>query len=110
MNGDEHDEAVVGSNDADYRAVAAAMLERDPQAEIVLDVTCPSCGHDASTLFDAGSFLAQELSSGKDRLFREVHALALHYHWSEDEILAMSRPRRQRYLALLAESLAEASR
>ena len=35
---------------------------------------------------------------------REVHTLALRYHWSEGEILALTRPRRRRYLELLAES------
>lgn len=105
---DDHTERSV--DDAMQRAVATAMLERDPQAEIVLDVTCPACGRETSTLFDAGTFLSQELSSGKDRLFREVHTLALHYHWSEAEILVMTRPRRQRYLGLLAELASEAAR
>jgi hypothetical protein len=38
-------------------------------------------------------------------LFEEVHALALHYHWSEREILAMAPSRRERYIALLADAL-----
>ena len=39
-------------------------------------------------------------------LFREVHLLAYHYHWSETDILELTGPRRRRYLALLAETLA----
>jgi hypothetical protein len=35
-------------------------------------------------------------------LYEEVHVLAMHYHWSESEILALTRSKRQRYLALLA--------
>ena len=33
---------------------------------------------------------------------REVHYLALHYHWSESEILNLQRDRRRGYLALLS--------
>lgn len=43
--------------------------------------------------------------TGVDQLFEEVHHLAYHYHWAEQEILAMPRPRRRRYLALLAAKL-----
>jgi hypothetical protein len=37
-----------------------------------------------------------------DRLYQEVHVLALHYHWSERSILALPAAKRQRYLGLLA--------
>jgi len=37
------------------------------------------------------------------RLWREVHALARAYHWSERELLAMPLHRRLRYLLLLEE-------
>lgn len=40
-----------------------------------------------------------------DALFRQVHTLALHYHWSQAEILGLSRACRLRYLALLDEYL-----
>jgi hypothetical protein len=38
-------------------------------------------------------------------LYEEVHHLAFHYHWSERDILDMSRAKRRRYLALLANKL-----
>ena len=37
----------------------------------------------------------------------EIHVLALHYHWSEAEILGLPSPKRQRYLALLAQHLGQ---
>ncbi|HYJ78918.1 MAG TPA: hypothetical protein VEW03_04930 [Longimicrobiaceae bacterium] len=40
-----------------------------------------------------------------DALFRQVHTLALHYHWSQGEILGLTRTCRLRYLALLEEHL-----
>jgi hypothetical protein len=36
-----------------------------------------------------------------DRLYQEVHHLALHYHWSEADILRLPRSKRLRYLGLL---------
>lgn len=91
---------------ADVRElIAAAMAERDPQAEIELDLTCPSCATSFTVVFDTATFLLKELDARAMRLLEEVHALALHYHWSEREILAMAPTRRERYLALLADSL-----
>jgi len=40
-----------------------------------------------------------------DALIRQVHTLALHYHWSQAAILRLPRARRLRYLALLDEHL-----
>lgn len=76
--------------------------ELDPQAEMRLDFTCPACGTASAVIFDAADYLLQELVRGD--LCREVHTLALHYHWSEQEILGLPQPRRRRYLALLAEA------
>jgi len=89
--------------------LGAAILERDPQAEIMLDVTCPACGRGCQTLLDAGGFLCRELEARLPQLYREVHAVALHYHWSEAEILGLTQPQRQRYLDLLAETIATES-
>jgi hypothetical protein len=85
--------------------IAAAMAERDPQAEIELDLTCPSCATPFSIVFDTAPYLLKELDARASALLEEVHALALHYHWSEREILAMTASRRGRYIALLADAL-----
>jgi hypothetical protein len=82
--------------------VAAAMEELDPQALIEFDLTCPACAATFSALFDAGDFLLRELDRRAEHVLREVHTLALCYHWSEAEILAMPRARRRRYLELIA--------
>jgi hypothetical protein len=85
--------------------IAVAMAERDPQAEIELDLECPSCATPFGVVFDTATFLLQELDARAARLLEEVHALAFHYHWSEREILAMAPTRRERYLTLLADAL-----
>lgn len=86
------------------------MAELDPQAEIILNLTCPACGHTFSTTFDTATFFLQEMAGRVNHLFQEVHHLAYHYHWSESEIMGMTARKRGRYLELLAEALAEEQR
>jgi hypothetical protein len=92
----------VGELPDDVRhAIAEAMSEHDPQAELELDLACPACGASFSVVFDAASFFLQELDGRAAQLLSDVHALALHYHWSEDEILRLTPARRARYLELI---------
>jgi hypothetical protein len=81
------------------------LAELDPQADLRLDMTCPACGRAFSVAFDAGDFLARELARDAEALLREIHVLALHYHWPEAELRAMPPRRRRRYLAVLAEGI-----
>jgi hypothetical protein len=90
-------------------AISAAIADRDPQAELDLAVTCPECGAAVTALFDTASYFLRELEDRAARLLREVHTLALYYHWSERDILEMPPRRRQRYLTLLAETLSPPS-
>ncbi|NIM94487.1 MAG: hypothetical protein GTO18_12365 [Anaerolineales bacterium] len=86
-------------------SISKTMAELDPQAEITLNLKCPICGRLFSTLFDAASYLFQELSNRIENIYHEVHLLAFHYHWSEAEILGMTAVRRHRYLELLVDEL-----
>lgn len=89
-------------------ALAPALGDRiaqlDPQAETALDVSCEACDERFMVLLDAGELLASEVTASG--LLREIHELALAYHWDEREILGLATPRRRRYLALLAEEAA----
>ena len=87
-------------------AVSDWMVELDPQAEIRLDLICPECGQAFTSLLDAGVYLFEETAMRSRELYREVHLLASHYHWSEKEILGMTPPKRKRYIELVLESLA----
>ncbi len=89
-------------------ALAGEMLRLDPQAQVELDVQCPACGHGFDQLFDAASFLLRELDHDANRLLSEVHVLASHYGWNEDEIFAIPAARRARYIALIADRDARA--
>jgi hypothetical protein len=85
--------------------VSERMAELDPQAEITLHLACLVCGGTFSTIFDTAGYLIQELEAEAQHLYREVHFLAFHYHWSAIEILRMSTERRRKFLRLLEEEL-----
>ncbi len=84
-------------------ALAAAMAERDPQAEVELRLACAACGRRWSAFLDIGEFFWTELAALADRLFRDVHALARAYGWREADILALSSARRRAYVEMLTE-------
>jgi hypothetical protein len=81
--------------------LAAAMAESDPQAEVLLDYSCPACGQDGQTLFDIAAFFWEEVRAQARRLLMEVAALAGAFGWSEADILSMSPARRRAYLELV---------
>jgi hypothetical protein len=78
------------------------MLEADPQAEIILRLTCPACGHQWELLFDIADFFWTEIAVQAQRLLREIDTLARAYGWTEREILSLPAQRRQSYLEMLA--------
>jgi hypothetical protein len=72
-----------------------------PKAEVILDLTCPSCGHQGQATFDIATFFWAEITAQARRLLREVHLLASAYGWREADILMMSPRRRQAYLEMI---------
>ena len=87
-------------------AISVAMAEHDPQAEIELDLVCPTCATAFPVVFDTGMFLLQELDQRAGQLTQDVHTLAMYYHWSEEEIVRLPQGRRARYLELIADAAA----
>jgi hypothetical protein len=95
------------------RSVPAALLmslEQEMEARashlaLTMDVNCPECKRDFVAPFELQDFFFSELKVGIDVLFREVHYLAFHYHWSERDILSMTRDRRRRYIETLANEI-----
>jgi hypothetical protein len=95
---------VASLDDLPAHAVAAIvrrMGELDPQADIALDIGCPSCAHAWREPFDVVTFLWSELSAWARRQLGEVHLLASAYGWSESDILRLSPARRQIYLEMV---------
>jgi hypothetical protein len=99
------DGTVIACNELPDEALAQ-LIEQvvacDPQAEVVLPLTCSVCGYAWSALFDIVDFFWTELSALAQRLLLEVHLLAQSYGWREADILSMSAIRRQSYLNLMS--------
>ncbi len=85
--------------------IANAMAELAPDLDLELELNCPECGEAFLAPFDTSAFFLDEMRVRGHQLLREVHALAFYYHWSESEILSLTRARRRAYLALLADAL-----
>jgi hypothetical protein len=83
-------------------ALADEMAKLDPQAEIILDLVCPACRAPFRAPFDIADYFHREICGEESDLLRQVHLLAFHYHWSERDILRLSRRKRLRYVELLS--------
>ena len=81
--------------------LADVMAALDPQAELMLSAECLACRAAFDTLLDATSVVVHEIEEARRQLYRDVHLLASHYHWSEEDILALSDRKRQLYLELI---------
>lgn len=81
------------------------MQELAPGIEQVMEAGCVECGRQFLVPFDVQRFFFGELRVHSDLLYREVHYLAYHYHWSEQEIMAMTRDRRRTYVEVLADEI-----
>lgn len=94
-------------DDETIGAIAARMEELDPLAEIALQLSCPACQVTSAVVLDTGNLVRTELIAGQAALDASVHLLALHYHWTEQDIFDLPVSRRRRYVELLADALSE---
>jgi hypothetical protein len=83
--------------DADIEAIDAALDAVAPQLATTLSTACTECGAAHTLELDAYDMAAPV----PQQLYCDVHALALRYHWSEDQILQLPRERRRLYLDLI---------
>ncbi len=90
-------------------AVLEAVEAASPIAEHDLLADCPECEVRQTIHFALQSFLLAALRREGEWLAREVHRLAVTYHWPLNEILALPRSQRRRFIALI-ERDAEARR
>jgi hypothetical protein len=87
-------------------ALARAMAEADPLAEVLVGAACPACGVEFVADVDVADFVWAELRMHARRLLREVDALARAYGWTEAEVLSLDERRRAAYLELAQEGRA----
>ncbi len=81
------------------------MLRVAPKIELNMDVNCPECARLFTVPFDLQDFFFGEMRTSRDLLYREVHYLAYHYHWSEKEIMEMPKDQRRNYIEVLADEI-----
>ncbi|WP_344874854.1 hypothetical protein [Allokutzneria multivorans] len=79
-------------------AVAAALPDLDPQADVSLGMSCASCEHEWGAPFDIAGYLWAVLDAHARRLLYEIHELATAYGWTEREVLSVGPARRRFYL------------
>jgi hypothetical protein len=80
-----------------YEHCETALEAEAPELACTVSANCPECGQANAVGIDPYGALARTPAG----LLAEVHRLAWHYHWSEAEILALPRHRRQQYLRLI---------
>jgi len=85
--------------------IEEAMDRLGPKLITTMEAFCPECERNFSVGFDLQAFVLKELGTRLDLLFQEVHYLAYHYHWSEKEILGMTRTDRRRYIDILSDAM-----
>jgi hypothetical protein len=88
--------------DENITAIEQAFRELDPLVGYQLTIHCPYCESDLAYEIELQELLLNTLQSAQSGLFREIHQLALHYHWDEGQILSLAPWRRARYLSFLA--------
>ena len=85
-----------------------AMESMAPLMSQMVAGECPECHRVMQFFFNVRSFVLQELRRLSATIYYDVHQLALHYKWLEDQILAVPSVRRVRYIELIHESGATA--
>jgi hypothetical protein len=86
-------------------AVEAEIARMSSEQGDEMEATCPQCERSFVAPFDPLAALLAQLARGRRDLDDDVHLLSLHYHWPLDAILALPRPRRRAYVALLVSHL-----
>ena len=84
-------------------AVARALGDSDPLAEVLVDLECPACATSFVADLDLGRFVWAELGAQARRLLHEVDVLGRAYGWTESEVLALGERRRAAYVHLAHE-------
>jgi hypothetical protein len=82
--------------------IERAMDAMAPALSGVIEGTCPACRRAIALAFDVPFFVLSELRVQAAQVCEHVHVLATHYHWSEENILALPNWRRQHYVDRIA--------
>lgn len=95
---DQIPETICELTEADIARIEHAVEHAAPEVTTIVQSACPECGHANEVYVDPYACLTTSAST----LWDDIHDLASAYHWSERDILALSRARRQTYLRRIA--------
>lgn len=83
------------------RQISNNMSSFDPLVDFSINLCCPLCKEVNAYNLQLEDILLRILQGKQEQLFNCIHVLASHYHWSEDEILAIGEIRRNYYLEMI---------
>ena len=84
-------------SDEQIASIESALEAVAPELASAIQLACPECGFEHQLQLD----LYQQLLAPINQLLDEVHQLAIHYHWREEDILHLPETRRRAYLQRL---------
>jgi hypothetical protein len=90
-------EVIDELSDEQLVAIEQALEQVAPELASAIQLACPECGCEHQVHLD----LYQQLLAPINQLLDEIHQLALHYHWREEDILQLPDVRRHAYLQRL---------
>jgi hypothetical protein len=93
---------VVGErDDADRSAVADELASRTPPVSAPIGAICPECDEEQQVDFDVQRYLLARLLGERRRTLGAFHSIAATYHWSRQEIVALTRDEREVYVEMI---------
>lgn len=78
--------------------IGRALEQHDDLMTLEISIHCPACHEETLIDLDLEEKLLEILATEQQRSLNQIHRLALAYHWSEADIMAMPDRRRQYYL------------
>lgn len=83
--------------------IGAELEQHDTLMILEIDTRCPVCRQDMQIDLDIEEKFLALLAEEQKRLLHQIHQLASAYHWSEADIVALSRQRLHYYLTRINE-------
>lgn len=87
------------------KEIENSMDNNAPGPDLTIETTCPECNSHISFSFSLQDFFFGEVAINRRQLYKEIHYLAYHYHWSENELLSLTRNKRRDYISILSDEI-----
>jgi len=84
----------------DLLTIDQTLEDMMPQPSINISTACPYC----DSLQEIALDIYEWLNEKSNDIENDIHQLAINYHWSEKEILALPKTRRKHYLQLIEQA------